>query len=197
MCAGNSYCRDFKCHCPSQFVEFEKQCVNQSLNALPNNITNKSFSNYCVRNEECFDGFLCLENRCDCAPEKMRYKSKCVPNYPIDNTLENLDNEERYKNTHLIKANGIDQIFSTMAMLKNTPNNINSYEKLPSLKKLHQSGLDQPTSIEIGDLLNLTKREVLKSYNETCSSTETCISNTKCIKGLCICDYGYSFKVFI
>lgn len=181
MCAGNSYCLDFKCHCPPQFTEFEKECVNRSLNTI---LSNNTDLNYCTKNEECFDGFLCLKNQCEWASEKTCFNSNCVP--------IKLDNEERYKKTQLIKTTEIDQIFSTTAMFKNTSSNINP--ELSSLLKVYRSGgLNSPNFIGIKDLVNLRKREVL--YNETCSSNDTCINNSKCIKDICICDYGYTFKV--
>uniref|UniRef100_A0A915EHI3 EB domain-containing protein n=1 Tax=Ditylenchus dipsaci TaxID=166011 RepID=A0A915EHI3_9BILA len=88
--------------------------------------------------------FLCLDNRCECPPERVRHNSECVSVLPLDSTLEDLNKEEGLREAPVLRQTLEHRTnFSTIAMLKNA--HIRPYEEIPSFGQLTSNQVMQDT----------------------------------------------------
>jgi hypothetical protein len=86
-------------------------------------------NNFCASNDDCPKTFLCLENVCECPPEKVRLGDKCVDDdradyYPEEGfaddglLLEETENFGKEGGKEEQKMSPIEQMFATLALFK-------------------------------------------------------------------------------
>ncbi|KAI1709311.1 EB module domain-containing protein [Ditylenchus destructor] len=220
-CAGNSFCSpEGKCLCLPPSVLSDKQCIPPDPRQAEISSANQgAYGGICKADTECPNDLMCLESRCECPPGKIYHNELgCVTANPSVDALGRLEDLSKENiNMNQAPPTGIEQMFSTLAALKNT--HIRPYaEQVPSFNQLnisvqagelpyrHRMMAAEPLtpngeefftpSLNASKFQQRKRREAMqaKRPHEPCRPGDICLNGTSCANGICSCPQGYTFQ---
>uniref|UniRef100_A0A914C187 EGF-like domain-containing protein n=1 Tax=Acrobeloides nanus TaxID=290746 RepID=A0A914C187_9BILA len=116
-CSGNSFCSNSRCTCEPELIIFQRQCVNKSdLYLAPNMEIN------CHRDSDCLPDFLCIENFCECPPNKVRLNAQCIELTNVEARRKKVESEKGDAMYGFVKSNPtMEHLWMTISSaIKNT-----------------------------------------------------------------------------